>query len=287
MVFRSRKVSLKSLGQVLRRQAIDETPEAWAAGAKTEDPVKILGVPREYRCFRFGGTGAEIAEYFEDLIHPYIEGNRKSGSIVYPVYISEVKFTKATFFVACFPYSLLAEDIMNQLESIEYCRIKIAELLRFMHLDLLDSPRELIQDKSNIQSRRARAILRSGRFPLIVKNETNSSDAKSSREKDWLDNVILVGKDVMRSSLYQRLISGQADGQKYEFSGSLARVTFEQGKTSMVSTKIDRRGNFSFRPGNRGCNLLALVEFLSFCERNDLIEFGAFSPFDQPIDFVP
>ena len=197
-----------------------------------------------------------MSRYFEDNVFPtqYLKKNPKLW--VYPIYLNSFKLDDSVCISLSFPYSMMKNRLLTMLH--QNCRIKL------IRVNIPELQKRIEKDSDPNSSGRVapeRVVLRGGRFPLKVSD--SSSDVNS---------VVLTGRDVLSSTIYTSLKEGKVDGNKYVLSDAVAKISYHRGGVAGVVTKIDKRGNYIFRPGIFGSNAGKFSQFLNFCSDNMLLE---------------
>lgn len=226
------------------------------------------------RFFQAPGNANDLHSYFEDSIYPVISTTGRYEKVRYPIYITQSKHQGRNCLTMSVPYSSLGFDVLSKIEKAHQVEYLAVNPERLMHIIERQKP---IRNPDDLIGGPPRLFLCGARVPLLP----------TSSQRGTVRSILLTGDDVFSSKFYQQLASGAIDGMQYRCSTSVCRISFWDGTQRSVITKVDKRGNFAFRPGFLGRNQEAFDSFLNYAVDNDLVEFVTSNPIAREISLEP
>ena len=226
------------------------------------------------RYFQFGGPSTEFASYFEDSVYPRAAGRTSTGQIEYPIYYLSAAFGHRLICAISAPYAgLLAElfaDISDDVaaEGFSFLTPKIRKIY-----DLALAAASQPPPKSAAEAfapDRKTFVFRGGR--LALKPLTDDKNRNKRPTPELVRSLVIVGENILQSSLFARLTGEGFEGIKFDIDDALAKVAFQRGLEMGVVVKMDRFGNYHFRPGFGGKNLDSFVDLLQFCRTGKALD---------------
>ncbi len=217
-------------------------------------------------------------EYFQDKVFPRPRG----GSIDYPVYLLSRDFGETCFLAVSVPYvGLMAEIFSKVFASIydEDFAFVAPNILTFYEIarDAIYRPtpksaREILASHDRY------LVLRGGQVKLSVTEQGVASTLADVRR------VVMAGANVLKSKVFTSLVDVGVGGARFHIDGSQAKVALKNGTSSGSVIRLDRFGNYHFRPGYGGTNLDSLADLLEFARDNSAICLTSEKPLGRRAD---
>lgn len=250
-ICKSKSGDALSLAEVAKILRISKKQSFYTADSGSVTGARWSSATKYFRREAF--TDGELSAYFDDDQRPMASGRPGNMMFSYPFYIASV--VNHRYVVVLCPYAGLLSEVAIALEGgrnkLEFVRPRIDVIYGLT----TQAPPSAIDDP--LPKGYWRVLLRGARLRL------RSTIAAATRSK-LVRNIGLAGDDLRHSELFRALVEPEAPTNSFfELDDTVIKIQFISAEFDAITIKLDKFGNYTFRPGTNGLKLEVFDHFAS------------------------